>query len=104
EARSLLEADILEELSTLPNDFVDYGWLYQTKWPVLDAVYERFESGHEKIRPFGSFDEFKKKRADWLEPFAYFQALKAHFKGKPWYEWPKDVASYDAAKDHPLRE
>lgn len=104
EARSLLAHDILEELSTLPNDFVDFGWLYQTKWPVLDAVYEAFELGKEKISPYGSFEAFKKARADWLEPFAYFQALKAHFGGKPWYEWPEEVVSYEAARSHPLRE
>lgn len=104
EAKKLIEHDILEELKILPNSFVDYGGLYNAKWPVLDAVYETFVRGKKKIRPYGSFESFKKKHATWLEPYAYFQALKAHFQGKPWYEWPKEYRSFEDALKQPLRK
>ncbi|MBC2607593.1 4-alpha-glucanotransferase [Pelagicoccus albus] len=102
EGLHLLDSAILEELKILPNSFVDYGGLFNAKWPVLDAVYEAFVQGNKKIRPYGPFASFKKKHADWLEPYAYFQAFKAHFDGKPWYQWPKEFRSFSEAKDSPL--
>lgn len=102
EASKLLDPKILEELATLSTSFVDFGGLYNAKWPVLDAVYETFVQGKQKIRPYGKFATFKKKHADWLEPYAYYQALKAHFNGQPWYEWPKELLSYKDAKSSPL--
>ncbi len=104
EAKHLLDREILEELTILPNGFVDFGGLYNAKWPVLDAVYETFVQGKKKIRPYGAFTAFKKKHADWLEPYAYFQALKAHFNGQPWYDWPAEVRSFSDAQTHPLRK
>ncbi len=104
EAKQLIDREILDELKSLPNSFVDYGGLYNAKWPVLDAVYETFVQGQKKIRPYGAFTSFKKKHADWLEPYAYFQALKAHFNGKPWYEWPAEVRSFQDAQNNPLHK
>ncbi|MDQ8205332.1 4-alpha-glucanotransferase [Pelagicoccus sp. SDUM812003] len=104
EAKSLLDHEILEELKILPNGFVDYGGLFMSKWPVLDAVYETFVRGKKKIRPYGSFSAYKKKNADWLEPYAYFQALKGHCKGQPWYHWPEDLRSFASAVKSPLRK
>ncbi len=103
-AQELLDDSILEDLSTLPRSFVDYGALYNAKWPVLDAVYETFVRGEKKILPYGSFDAFKDKNAHWLEPFAYFQALKQHFDGAPWFDWPAEFLSYQEAPENALRE
>ena len=103
EAKKLLDHKILEELTILPNSFVDFGGLYLAKWPVLDAVYEIFVRGEKKIRPYGSFDAFKKKQSEWLEPYAYFQALKGHFNGLPWYQWPDELRTYQSALESPLR-
>ncbi|EDY82824.1 4-alpha-glucanotransferase [Verrucomicrobiia bacterium DG1235] len=104
EAKRLLDHEILEELTILPDSFVDFGGLYNAKWPVLDAVYETFVRGNKKIRPYGSFVAFKKKHADWLEPYAYFQALKAHFNGQPWYDWPAELRSFADAQTNPLHK
>ena len=104
QAGKLLDPKILDDLAHLPQTFVDYGGLYMSKWAVLDSVYEVFVQGDQQIRPYGSFTEFKAKHKSWLEPFAYFQALKAHFDGKPWYEWPKNLRSYKDAKSNPLRK
>lgn len=104
EAKKLLDHEILEELKILPNTFVDFGGLYNAKWPVLDAVYETFVRGKQKIRPYGPFAAFKKKQADWLEPYAYFQALKSHFNGQPWYQWPEEYRSFASAAKGSLKE
>ncbi|MEM9160803.1 MAG: 4-alpha-glucanotransferase, partial [Verrucomicrobiota bacterium] len=103
-AKDLLEESILEDLSTLPETFVDFGGLYQAKWPVLDAVYQRFVESGEKIRPYGSFADFKKEHHHWLEPYAYYQALKDYYQGAPWYDWPRETISYQAAADNPFRQ
>lgn len=104
QARELLDNRILDDLSHLPKGFVDYGGLYLSKWAILDSVYETFVQGEQKIRPYGSFKDFKDKRESWLEPFAYFQALKNHFDGKPWYEWPQEFSSYENAQNNSLRQ
>ena len=103
-ARDLLDSEILDELAALPESFVDYGALYNAKWPVLDAVYERFVQGDEKIRPYGSFSKFKKDNDYWLEAYAYYQALKGHFQGAPWYQWPSDCLSFETASTSKLRK
>ena len=64
-AKDLLDKQILEDLSSLPQSFVDYGALYNTKWPVLDAVYEAFVNSSKKIQPYGSFTAFKKRHQKW---------------------------------------
>ena len=102
-ARDLLDGAILDELASLPGSFVDYGALYNSKWPVLDAVYERFAAGDEKIRPYGSFTKFKKENDHWLEAYAYYQALKDYFNGAPWYQWPSECLSFDKASKSKLR-
>ncbi|MBK1876427.1 4-alpha-glucanotransferase [Pelagicoccus mobilis] len=104
EAKKLLDSQILAELSTLPDNIVDYGGLYNAKWPVLDAVYETFVQGEQKIRPYGAFSTFKKKHQSWLEPYAYFQALKEHFNGQAWYAWPEEYRSFQKALKGDLRQ
>lgn len=103
-ARELLDSRILEDLNHLPQTFVDFGGLYHAKWPVLNAVYEKFVQGKEKIRPYGSFQDFQKQHAEWLEPYAFFQALKDHHQGRPWYEWPAGLRSYEEASSSDLRQ
>lgn len=103
-AKDLLEDSILDELDELPDSFVDFGALYNAKWPVLDAVYERFVKSGQKIRPYGSFSKFKKDNESWLEAYAYFQALKGHFEGAPWYQWPSGLLSFAKARKSKLRK
>ncbi len=100
----LSEAD-LEPLRQLPADRVDYGRLYVTKWPALFKAFESFTSlrgrngGDAGARlPYGDFETFKREQAHWLEPFALFQALKGHFGGKPWWEWPAEARFFAKAK------
>jgi 4-alpha-glucanotransferase len=93
----LLEADDLRPLESLPRDRVDYGGLWGAKWPVLNRAYERFK-GRSESAPYGSFDEFRQRHADWLEPFVLFLALKDHFNGQPWWEWPQDLRFYAGAR------
>lgn len=102
-SKDLLDQKILDDLSALPKSFVDYGALYNAKWPVLEAIYEAFVNSGKKIRPYGSFSVFKEVNQSWLEPFAYFQSLKKHFEGKPWYLWPDKYLGFNEASKGSLR-
>ena len=91
----LLEKAELEPLLSLPAGGVDYGRLYDLFWPVLSRAYDRFEaSGADQIGGFGSLREFRREHAGWLEPFADFMALKAHFGGWAWNAWPEKYSQW----------
>ncbi len=102
-AKELLSDSILQELQILPTSFVDYGGLYLAKWPVLRAVYHRFVTEQESVRPYGRFSSFKSKHASWLDPFAYFQALKQRFEGAAWPDWPAELRDFEKAQKSKLR-
>lgn len=85
----LSDAD-LAPLKVLPDDKIDFGELYATKWPALFAAYENFQKTDVEL-PYGDFEAFKEQHRAWLEPYAQFMALKDHFQGKPWWLWTKSV-------------
>lgn len=89
EAAGLLEASELAELRGLPLRRVKYGHLYWTFWPVIARAADRFlESGAAQFAEFGPLHEFRVRHAAWLQPFADYMALKAHFGGEAWMTWP----------------
>ncbi len=47
-------------------------------------------------------EKFRSAQIDWLEPYALFQALKDHFKGLPWWEWPAEYRSFEKAKEQTI--
>jgi 4-alpha-glucanotransferase len=101
----LLDESDLRPLEQLPRDRVDYGWLYGTKWPILDRAFTNFRTSHGgKAAPYGAFETFQQQHADWLEPYTLFRALKDHFGGQPWWEWPAEVRYFAAAKKSPLAQ
>jgi 4-alpha-glucanotransferase len=86
----LLTDEALAPLRRLPTECVDYGRLYEVFWGVLAQAYDRFAaSGRDEIGGLGSLAAFRRSHAPWLEPFATFMALKGHFGGKPWTQWPE---------------
>ncbi len=97
----LLLDDDLGPLRELPRDRVDYGWLYVTKWPALFKAFEAFKTAGRPAL-FGDFEKFKAAKAGWLYAFTLFQAMKDHFDGRPWWEWPKDVRFFENARSSPL--
>jgi 4-alpha-glucanotransferase len=97
EEAGLLTDDDLAPLSALPSDHVDYGRLYENAWDVLGRAHDRFvDSAMEGVRDLGPLAAFRAEQADWLEPFAAFMALKAHFGGRPWTTWPEELRTWDA--------
>ena len=66
-------------------DQVDFALLYQQRLPVLRKAYERF-----RVAPAEDFGAFCDAESDWLEDYALFMALKGHFGGGAWTEWPSE--------------
>lgn len=97
----LVAENALGPLLFLNSDRVDYGALWQLKWPVLFQAYEAFRSGRVPA-PYGDFAAFQKKQANWLPAYGLFQGLKDHFNGRPWWEWPAEVRTFDRAQKSPL--
>ncbi len=63
----------------------DYNLAAQFKYRVLGIAFENFRemSDHEC-----RFEDFLHASAFWLDDYALFTALKEHFGGAAWNEWP----------------
>jgi len=97
ETAGLLQPGELAPLRELPADAVDYGELYARFWPVLARAYDRFaDSGADRFGSYDSFRDFRRRHGAWLEPFADFMALKAHFGGRAWTGWPEPLRAWSA--------
>ncbi|HWA08677.1 MAG TPA: 4-alpha-glucanotransferase [Opitutaceae bacterium] len=102
-AHGLLEEAALAPLARLGTDRVDYGALYELKWPLLFQAHERYRRAGEPAL-YGDFAAFKQQHAGWLDAYAFFRALKDHHQGRPWWEWPAAVRHYADAVKSPLRQ
>lgn len=66
-------------------EHVDFGLLYENRLPLLRKAYARFQ---EKGT---AFVEFCFRNESWLPEYAHYMALKDHYDGKPWYQWPDAI-------------
>jgi 4-alpha-glucanotransferase len=98
----LLSPDEIKPLQALARDRVDFGDLYRLKWPVLFQAHARFVRGGRRLQPYGDFAAFKREHASWLPDYALFSALKDHFQGHPWWEWPVEVRTAATARKSTL--
>ena len=62
---------------------VDYDSLLQYRLPLLRKAFVR---GWDRDRD--QVQAFENENASWLPDYALFMALKEHFDGKTWMEWP----------------
>ena len=72
---------------------VDYGWLFNTRYPLLRKAYARFT-------PDRAFGAFCRKNAEWLEDYALFMALKVHYGYRPWTQWEPCHKDITSAREH----
>ncbi len=68
-----------------PSD-VDYGKMYRVRYRLLKKAFEQFDPDTDT-----GFRAFRIQESVWLHNYALFMALKDHFKGKSWTEWPDDL-------------
>jgi 4-alpha-glucanotransferase len=85
----LLKRSDLEGLE-FPDDHVDYGPVIQFKLQMLEQAWEHFQSGlASSLRPL--FEVFCGLKADWLDDYALFMAIKNAHGGVSWLEWPREL-------------
>lgn len=79
----------LDSSLKFPDAQVDYAAVEAYKERLFDRAYETFKT-NRKNRQY-QYEAFCSQNADWLQDFALFMALKAHFRGKTWSEWPHEL-------------
>lgn len=69
---------------------VDFGWVIHYKLPLLQRAYHRFQdqANAEQRQDFEAFCEAK---ADWLQDYALFMALKDQHGGASWHTWRPEL-------------
>lgn len=65
---------------------VDYGLLYENRYPLLHKAFERFQKKIPK-----DYESFCREQADWLEDYALFMALKDAHNGVSWSQWEPEL-------------
>ncbi len=82
------------EACELPAGQIDYTAVIQRKRHLITTAFERFQAGNatDLHDPFGHFCD---QEATWLDDFALFIAIKDHFGGLPWWQWPEPLAFRD---------
>lgn len=63
---------------------VDYGRLYELRYPVLHLACARLLAREEP-----ELDNFCRENQEWLEDYALFMALKGKHGGASWFAWPE---------------
>lgn len=88
-----------EDLAQKPGDdprAVDFGAVIPYKMGLLRTAFTNFKARAttaQKTR----VTKFCTKNKAWLEDYSLFYAIKEHFGGKPWYEWPSQLVHRDSA-------
>lgn len=65
---------------------VDYGLLYQNRYPLLRTAFERFQQNIPE-----DYAEFCNRHADWLEDYSLFMAIKNQNQGMNWLGWDRNL-------------
>lgn len=77
-----------EDLSQFPRiKGNDYAYAQQAKDTLLEKAYRKFEKDFAP-QDYVLFTESNKW---WLDDYALFRALKKHFGGAGWQDWPEDI-------------
>ena len=92
----LIEQNLLAEEDLKGVDFggneeyIDYGAIYNQKYPLLRKAYENFKANENKELK-EKLETFKAENSSWLDDYSLYISLKNHFNGLPWNEWEDDI-------------
>ena len=67
---------------------VDYGTIFEQRFPVLRAAFSRAKESWDHMR---ALDQFAAENEDWLNDYALFMALKDENGGVAWENWPYEL-------------
>ena len=95
----VLFKDELESRPNFPQDHVDYHRVITYKQRLFHSAYEHFRKKSTR-----KYEQCYLENAHWLEDFALFIAMKEHFQGKVWSDWPQEVRDRHPEALHALRK
>lgn len=100
EAHLLSEEDLRDVFFGDNEEYIDYGAVYNQKYPLLRKAYENFKSSdNHEMRE--NLEHFKRENASWLNDYSLYISLKNHFNGLPWNEWAHDIKNREhGAMEH----
>ena len=84
----LKKAELAEQ--KVPAGRVDYGRLFNTRYPLLRLAHSRF-------RPDEDYRKFLREKESWLEDYALFMALKVRYGFSQWTAWAAEHRDYRKA-------
>ncbi len=67
-------------------EYVDYGKIYESRYRILRLAYHR---GWGPLKD--EICRFREENTGWLENYALYMAVKAHFGMVSWTEWPDEA-------------
>lgn len=93
-AVGLLSPEECRPLRLLSQTRTDYGALYREFWPIIALAHGRFVRQGSRIEGWDSYEGFCIREAAWLDAYAEFMAIKAHFESRAWTRWPEPYRTY----------
>ena len=84
-----------ERLPDFPEDYVDFPQVLAWKSEQLAQAFACFEQ-QASTEERAKFDGFCQAEASWLQDFSLFTALKSHYQGSSWDQWPAAFAQHQA--------
>lgn len=66
---------------------INYPAVIEYKSKFLDVAYQNFKKKKNKY----DYETFCSANSNWLQDYALFVALKEHFKGESWSQWPPEI-------------
>jgi 4-alpha-glucanotransferase len=94
----LVKKDV--EAREYPKGRVDYDTVIAYKTSLFRLAYERLA----QVTDHEAYQRFCSENASWLDDFSLFAALKAHFKGRAWNEWPVEARDREAGALQSLKK
>ncbi len=88
--QGLLTDAELENLPAFPDATIDYDRVSSVKMEWLWQAFTRFQSQRQE-----EFLAFCDRKADWLDDYAMFMAIKQMNRGKGWNAWNPAIAKRD---------
>src|SRR5262249_44696132 len=73
---------------------VDYPTVIRRKLQMLETAWVNF-CANRFLGERSKFEQFCHEHSHWLDDYALFRALKAHFGGVHYLDWPADLARRD---------
>ncbi|HHN65642.1 MAG TPA: 4-alpha-glucanotransferase [Nitrospirae bacterium] len=83
-----LREDDTRDMPAFSDNEVSYDKVSEYKVKLLMRAYYRVR---DRLGDDEEFQAFKERNAYWLDDYALFVALKEHFEGRVWNEWPDDL-------------